>query len=82
MNYKIIFAITSLFFLFSCDDLNHKTIDFKPEKKYRNSGFALVYNDSLDDIKIWLTKDSLALPLIIEKKAKLGTIKMELVSNK
>ena len=34
-----------------------------------------------DDIKIWFSQDSLALPLKIESKAKLGTIKMELSSN-
>ena len=52
-------------------------------KKYVCSVVGPVNNEkSLDDIKIWFTKDSLALPLIIEKKAKLGTIKMELVENK
>ena len=34
-----------------------------------------------DDIKIWFSQDSLALPLKIESKAKLGTIKMELSSS-
>ena len=33
-----------------------------------------------DDIKIWFSKDSLALPLVIESRAKLGTITMELNS--
>ena len=52
-------------------------------KKYVCSVVGPIDNqEKLDDIKIWFTKDSLALPLIIEKKAKLGTIKMELVENK
>mgnify|MGYP001239478944 CR=1 FL=1 len=52
-------------------------------KKYVCSVVGPINNqEKLDDIKIWFTKDSLALPLIIEKKAKLGTIKMELVENK
>ena len=37
---------------------------------------------NLDDIKIWLSKDSLALPVMIEKRAKLGVIKMELTNIK
>ena len=35
-------------------------------------------NQKSDEIKIWFSQDSLALPLKIESKAKLGIIKMEL----
>ena len=34
-----------------------------------------------DYIKIWFTKDNIKLPIIIEKRAKLGIIKMELISS-
>ena len=34
--------------------------------------------NNVDDIKIWMNKDSKQLPIIIEKKAKYGIIKMEL----
>ena len=33
---------------------------------------------NLDDIKIWITDDELNMPLMIEKKAKYGIIKMKL----
>ena len=33
---------------------------------------------NLDDIKIWISNDEMKLPIVIEKKAKFGTIKMEL----
>ena len=36
--------------------------------------------EHLENIKIWFSDDSLRLPLIIEKRAKLGVIKMELES--
>jgi len=52
MNYKIILILFS-FFLISCvqipDELNKNEI--KLEKKYSNSGFALIYNESLNKIK-------------------------------
>ena len=34
--------------------------------------------NNVDDIKIWMNKDSKQLPIIIEKKAKYGVIKMKL----
>ncbi len=46
---KIIFMI-SLVFIFSCDQYNIKKteINFKPEKKYKNVGFSLLYNEDLN----------------------------------
>jgi len=35
----------------SCDQVNQKNLNFKPEKKYKNSGFTLIYNDNLEGIK-------------------------------
>ncbi len=54
MNYKIIFYLIITTFLFACEQSNikksSKTI-FIPENNYKNSGFALVYNNSLDNMK-------------------------------
>ena len=40
----------SLVFIFSCDQYNIKKteINFKPEKKYKNVGFSLLYNEDLN----------------------------------
>ena len=39
-------------FLYGCEtSINSKTSKFKPENKYKNSGFALVYNEDLINIK-------------------------------
>ena len=54
MNYKSLLIILFTFLLFSCEQsFTNKTkrIDFKAEKKYSNSGFALVYDNDLKDIK-------------------------------
>jgi len=54
MNYKSLLIILFTFLLFSCEkSFTNKTkkIDFKAEKKYSNSGFALVYDNDLKDIK-------------------------------
>jgi hypothetical protein len=53
MNFKFYILIFLCFFLFSCDQSgkNFKINDIKIENKYRNSGFALVYNNNLLDIK-------------------------------
>ena len=54
MNYKIILIIALGFFLFSCEKNvnNFSKIDNSIfEKKYNNSGFALIYNENLKDIK-------------------------------
>ena len=52
MNYKIFISIWLCFFLFGCEQqINKKSKVFKFEEKYKNSGFALVYNNKLADIK-------------------------------
>ena len=54
MNYKIlIFSFISLF-LIGCEQLNtnkSSKITFKPENRYKNLGFALIYNSNLEKIK-------------------------------
>ena len=54
MNYKIITLILFMIFLNSCDQSiinksNKK--DFQLEKKYKNSGFALIYDSQINEIK-------------------------------
>ena len=54
MNYKLIYLIFLSIFLFSCDQtITKRSIktDVKLEKKYTNSGFALIYNENLEKIK-------------------------------
>tara|TARA_B100000575_G_C23019238_1_gene586940 strand:- start:91 stop:840 length:750 start_codon:yes stop_codon:yes gene_type:complete len=53
MNYKILIIII-LFFIQSCeisDNSLSKKINIEEKSKYKNSGFALIYNDNLGDIK-------------------------------
>ena len=51
MNYKIILLkiLILLFLLTGCNQYsqNQKKILFKPDTKYKNTGFALIYNDQL-----------------------------------
>ena len=49
MNYKIILLIFTTFILAGCnqDIQNKNSIKFSPEQKYKNTGFALVYNNKL-----------------------------------
>ncbi len=54
MNFKLIIFILFSFLLFSCNQsISPKSKNINPEiiKKYKNSGFALIYNDNLKDIK-------------------------------
>jgi hypothetical protein len=53
MNYKSLFIIISIIFLSGCEqnNLNKKIIDQEISQKYKNSGFALVYNNILKDKK-------------------------------
>ena len=54
MSYRIFFLIISCLFIFSCNQttFNNKTnIDLEIKNKYKNSGFALISNDELKDIK-------------------------------
>ena len=53
MNYKIYIIIFS-FFLFSCETNTNKSlskINFESDVRYKNLGFALIYNDNIKDIK-------------------------------
>ncbi len=48
MSYKNIFSIFCLFILCSCNqNISDKDIVLKHEKKYKNSGFALIYQNDL-----------------------------------
>ena len=49
MIFKNILLVTSLIFVISCNQYNPNTvkIDYKSVQKYRNSGFALIYNKDL-----------------------------------
>jgi hypothetical protein len=53
MNYKLVLIITCSLFLFNCDqNFNNKPkLKINIENKYKNKGFALVYNDKLEKIK-------------------------------
>ena len=49
MNYKILIITFSIFFLTSCEqnDINKKIVNQKVFDKYKNTGFALVYSNTL-----------------------------------
>tara|TARA_B100001250_G_C19584762_1_gene693702 strand:+ start:121 stop:873 length:753 start_codon:yes stop_codon:yes gene_type:complete len=54
MNYKLILIIFFTIFFYGCEQsINNKNkkLMFKIEDKYKNAGFALIYNDDLKDIK-------------------------------
>ena len=54
MNYKLIIYLIFSLLLLSCEQsLNKKSnkIDIKIENRYKNSGFALIYNENLSNIK-------------------------------
>ena len=53
MSYKNIIFISLIFFTFGCEPINvkNKKLNFEIENRYKNSGFALIYNDELDGIK-------------------------------
>ena len=54
MNYRLIIYLLFSFFLFSCEQsLNKKLkkIDIKIENRYKNSGFALIYDENLSKVK-------------------------------
>jgi len=55
MNYKITLIIILSLFLISCDQTNNnklKESNIKFENKYKNTGFALIYNEDLENIKM------------------------------
>ena len=53
MNYRIITIILVFFFIFSCDRSidTSKKINISTENKFKNSGFALIFNQDLERIK-------------------------------
>ena len=51
MNYKLIIIIISLLFISACEQINYKDNNITSEKKFRNSGFTLIYNDKLEAVK-------------------------------
>ena len=53
MSYKNIIFIFFIFFIYGCESINvkNKKLNFEIENRYKNSGFALIYNDELDGIK-------------------------------
>ena len=54
MNYRLIICLLFSFFLLSCEQslyTKSKKIEIKIENKYKNSGFALIYNENLFKIK-------------------------------
>ena len=54
MSFRFLVIILFSFFLISCDQSLQtvsKKKNFKVEKKYKNLGFALIYNENLDKIK-------------------------------
>ncbi len=54
MKYKSIFFLFFILFTFGCNQSfnnNSKTINSSIEKKYTNTGFALIYNNNLSNIK-------------------------------
>ena len=54
MNYRIFYLIISCLFLFSCNQTTinkSKNVNIEIKNKYKNSGFALISNDELKDIK-------------------------------
>ena len=54
MNYRFILLFIFSLFIFGCNQTSNqslKKINFSIENKYKNSGFALVYNDNLKKVK-------------------------------
>ena len=53
MNYKLIILFSTLIFFLGCVQSvdNQKKIDISLQNSYKNSGFALVYNNNLSKIK-------------------------------
>ena len=53
MIYRIFIVLILSFFLIGCQQTlnNSKKIQFVPSNKYTNSGFALIYNNNLTELK-------------------------------
>ena len=55
MKFRNLFFLIFLTFLFGCEQLKtnkSSKLNFKPEKKYKNIGFALIYNNDLNSKKL------------------------------
>ena len=50
MKFRYIYFLFILVFISGCEQYGRKSnkVNFKPEIKYRNTGFALIYNENLD----------------------------------
>ena len=53
MKYKFYIKFVFFLFIFGCNQSSYKInkIDISAESGYKNSGFALIYNDELENIK-------------------------------
>ena len=51
MNYKISLVFLASFLIVSCEISSTKRVNIKFENNYNNKGFALIYDDNLNDIK-------------------------------
>ena len=51
MNYKISLVFLASFLIVSCEISSTKKVNIKFENNYNNKGFALIYDDNLNDIK-------------------------------
>ena len=51
MNCRIIITFLFCLVLTNCKQSTIDSLDLKPEKKFRNLGFTLVYDDEVDQIK-------------------------------
>ena len=50
MKFRYTFLLLIFIFISGCEqyDIKSKKVNFKPEIKYKNTGFALIYNENLD----------------------------------
>jgi len=71
MSYKNIIFIFFIFFIYGCESINvkKKKLNFEFENRYKNSGFALIYNDGLDDIKKIEPRSLMIYHKILKKKS-------------
>ena len=84
MNYRILSIIYFIFFLTGCEknNLNKSAIDKEKLSKYKNSGFALVYDDILKkEKKITKKIDNRALFIIHKNLKKNSFVKITNPSN-
>ena len=51
MSLKSIFLLIFTLFIFSCDQIPKSKLNLEFQEKYKNSGFALIYDDQLQNVK-------------------------------